>query len=243
MIAGTEAEYQSDAGSTKYTPYLALMGELWGVFCEYLWENWPRYNGTALYQLQLSQTLPMYTWWHHHMESLSTLLTLCEGNPPATGRFPSQRDLWCFFICDPEESVEHIVYLLMIWDAKALIWHYCNDIPMFSRPTLLTQWGWVTHICISKLTTIGSDNGLSCGRCQAIIWINAAILSIWSLGTNFSDILIKIHIFSFKKMHLKMLSWKWRSFCLSLNVLNGIVPPCLWHTNDNKIDIYVYYFF
>ena len=31
MIVGTQAEYQSDAGSTKYTPYLALTGELWGV--------------------------------------------------------------------------------------------------------------------------------------------------------------------------------------------------------------------
>ena len=31
------------------TPYLALMGELRGVFCEYLWENWQRYNGIALY--------------------------------------------------------------------------------------------------------------------------------------------------------------------------------------------------
>ena len=40
-----------DAGSTKDTPYLALTGELWAVLCEYLWENWPRYNGTAMYQL------------------------------------------------------------------------------------------------------------------------------------------------------------------------------------------------
>ena len=49
MITGTEVEYQSDAGSTKDNPYLALTGELWDVFCEYLWEKWPRYNGTALY--------------------------------------------------------------------------------------------------------------------------------------------------------------------------------------------------
>ena len=35
MIDGTQAEYQSDAGSTKDTPYLALTGELWGVFCKY----------------------------------------------------------------------------------------------------------------------------------------------------------------------------------------------------------------
>ena len=34
------AEYQSDGGSTKRTPYLNLTSELWGVFCEYLWENW-----------------------------------------------------------------------------------------------------------------------------------------------------------------------------------------------------------
>ena len=33
----------------KGTPYLALTGELWGVFCKYLWEKWPRYNGTALH--------------------------------------------------------------------------------------------------------------------------------------------------------------------------------------------------
>ena len=35
MITRTEAEYQSDAGSTKDTPYPALPGEIWGVFCEY----------------------------------------------------------------------------------------------------------------------------------------------------------------------------------------------------------------
>ena len=30
-------------------PYLALTGELWGIFCEYLRENWPHYSGTTLY--------------------------------------------------------------------------------------------------------------------------------------------------------------------------------------------------
>ena len=38
-----------DTGSTKNTPYLALMGELWGVFCECLCENWQRYSDTACY--------------------------------------------------------------------------------------------------------------------------------------------------------------------------------------------------
>ena len=34
----------------------------------------------------------------------------------------------------------------------------------------------------------------------------------WTLGTNFSEILIKILTFSFKKMHFKVSSTKWRPF-------------------------------
>ena len=76
----------------------------------------------------------------------------------------------------------------------------------------LTHWGRVTHICVSELSIIGSDNGLSPGRRRAIIWTNDGILLIWPLVPNFSEILIEIHSFSFKKMHLKMSSAKWRPF-------------------------------
>ena len=76
----------------------------------------------------------------------------------------------------------------------------------------LTHWGRATHICVGKLNTIDSDNGLSPGRRQAIIWTNAGILLIGPLRTNFSEILIGIQIFSFKKMHLKLSSAKWRPF-------------------------------
>ena len=78
----------------------------------------------------------------------------------------------------------------------------------------------MTHICVGNLTIIGPDNGLSPGRRQAIIWNNAGILLIGPWGTNFSEILIGIHTFSFKKIQLKMSSAKWRPFCLGLNVLN-----------------------
>ena len=87
----------------------------------------------------------------------------------------------------------------------------------------LTHWDRVTHICVSKLTIIGSDNGLSPGRRQAIIWTNAGILLTGSLGTNFSEILIEILTFLFKKMHLKISSAKWRPFCHGLNVLIRIM--------------------
>ena len=63
---------------------------------------------------------------------------------------------------------------------------------------------------LKKTTIIGLDNGLSPGRRQAIIWTNAGILLIGPLGTNVSEILIIIHKFSFKKIHLKMSSGKWR---------------------------------
>ena len=83
----------------------------------------------------------------------------------------------------------------------------------------LTHWGRVTHTCIGNLTIIGSDNGLSPGWRQAIIWTEDRLLSIGPLWTNFSQILIVIHTFSFKKMRLKMWSGKWQPFCLGLNVL------------------------
>ena len=77
----------------------------------------------------------------------------------------------------------------------------------------------MTHICVRKQTIIGSDNGLSPDRRQAIIWTNAGLLLIGPLGTNFSEILIEILTFSFKKMRLKVSSAKRRPFCLGLNVL------------------------
>ena len=89
----------------------------------------------------------------------------------------------------------------------------------YSLGFLLTHWGQVMHICVGKLPIISSDNGLPPGRRQAIIWTNDWILLIGPLGINFSEILIKIHTFSFKTMHLKMSSGKWCPSCLSLNVL------------------------
>ena len=89
----------------------------------------------------------------------------------------------------------------------------------------------MTHICVNKLTIIGSDNGLSPGQRQAIIWTNAGILKkkkkdagillTEHLRTNFSEILNEIDTFSFKKIYLQMLSGKWWPFCLGLNVLNN----------------------
>ena len=84
---------------------------------------------------------------------------------------------------------------------------------------LLTHWDRVTHICVNKLTIIGSDNGLPPDRRQGILWTNDGLLLIEPLGTNFSEILIEILTFSLKKMRLNVSSAKRRPFCLGLNVL------------------------
>ena len=98
----------------------------------------------------------------------------------------------------------------------------CSSLNLFGlsfKKARLTHWGRVMHICVGKLTIIGSDNGLAPERRQAIIWTNAGILLIGPLETNFSEILIEIQTFSLKKIRLKMSSEKCCSFHLGLNVL------------------------
>ena len=93
----------------------------------------------------------------------------------------------------------------------------------------------MTHICVSELTIIGSDNGLSPDRRQAIIWTNAGILLIRPWETNFSEISIEILTFSFKKMRLKVSSAKWRPFCLNvLTFLIVVLYEITW-TNNERI--------
>ena len=84
--------------------------------------------------------------------------------------------------------LNHIIY---IWTVPRCaicteeIWHtrIFEKYYQFTRSSM--------HICVGKITIIVSDNVLSPGRRQAIIWTNAWILLIRTLGTNFSEILIK----------------------------------------------------
>ena len=73
--------------------------------------------------------------------------------------------------------------------------------------------------CIKQWRTAVPARALSrTNYLNAYFWTNAAILLIGPFGTNFSETLIEIYRFSFKKMQLKMSSAKWRP-CLGLDVL------------------------
>ena len=137
----------------------------------------------------LSRYDKMFMWYHIH----GLLGMLINGQLWLVSRVASGRSFprWFYIYVDS-----------LIWQLASLT-HSCR----------------VMHISVRKLTSIGSDNGLAPGRCQAILWTNAWIFFIGPLGTNFSENLIEIMIFSFKKMCLKVSSAKWRPFCLGLNVL------------------------
>ena len=87
---------------------------------------------------------------------------------------------------------------------------------------LLTDWGLLTHVCVSKSTTIGSYNGLS----PAAPNHYPGILIIRTSDPNFNEIITENHTFSFKKMHVKTSSAKWRLF-LSW-------PQCVNESNKGK---------
>ena len=102
---------------------------------------------------------------------------------------------------------------------------------------LLTHWGRVMHICISKLTIIGSNNGLSPGRRQAIIWTNVGISSIGPLGTNFSEILIG-NIF-IEGNAFEIVVWKMAAILSRPQCVKPLsaISMCIW---DPKLVIIVF---
>ena len=137
-------------------------------------------------------------------------------------------------------TIIHFECLWFYWNGgnkKLSVFYYNNlEITQYQCSTL-SHWGRVTHICVSKLSIIGSDNGLSPDRRQAIIWTNAGILLIGPLGTNFSETVIESHISSFKKTHLKMSSAKWFPFCLGHNMLSLCLLEYFytWAFSDHRL--------
>ena len=101
----------------------------------------------------------------------------------------------------------HIIATPMIFFTHRS-WIFCGIIsPPFKFTFIkLIYLGRVTQICVKKLITIGSDNGLSPGRRLAIIWNNAVIYFIRHIGKNFSEFLIEIQTFTKKKVYFKMSS-------------------------------------
>ena len=99
--------------------------------------------------------------------------------------------------------VEIIAVYLSVWVRDKLASGKSCYFTETTSVVILNHWGRVTHICVSKLTIICSDNGLSPGRRQAITRTNAGILVIGPLRTNFSENVNGIQHFHSRK-------WVWK---------------------------------
>ena len=117
---------------------------------------------------------------------------LCEGNSPVTGEFPAQR----------ASNAENVSTLM------TSSWLQRNSVV---RLDVCRSVNWVI---------IGSGNGLIHVWCQPITWISTDLLSVKTSKTHFNEIVFEIQKFSFKYIHLKMLSEKCQPFCPSLKVLS-----------------------
>ena len=93
--------------------------------------------------------------------------------------------------------------------------------------------------CVSVITAfIGSDNGFTLVRCQAIVWSNDGLLLNEPLRKELIEILIKSYKSLFVTMRSKMPSARWRSFCLGLNMSYRLVTRFAW--NVTFLDLVAY---
>ena len=119
--------------------------------------------------ISLMNPVPLYPrgsdpWSHHPGENH-------EGEYRTLHPFahPRRHSTWNVAICHeipapPCDRIPfHEAYLIQ---QKVLIFKNIGS-------RVLIYWGRVKHKCVNKLDIIGSDNGLSPVRCQAIIWTNA----------------------------------------------------------------------
>ena len=115
-------------------------------------------------------------------------------------------------------------------------WHMCatnskkvnNNCYMGKK--VLTHWGRVAHICVSKLSLVQI---MACRMAAA----SDSLLSIGTSRINNREIVIEFQTFSFKKMHLKISSAKWRLSCLGLNVLENDTIRCEWNPRATFSDL------
>ena len=88
-------------------------------------------------------------WWRHEMETFSALLTLCAGNSPATGEFPSQRPVtWSFDVFLDLRLNKRLSKQSWCWWFETpwrSLWRHCNAILNSHPPNTVISAILVTH--------------------------------------------------------------------------------------------------
>ena len=134
---------------------------------------------------------------------------LCPGNSLVTGEFPAQR----------ASKAENVSIWWRYHDCWKELYRHSQDI--VSADFLFTHGGLVMPYGIIELANIIRwGNSFSPFQDQAITWTDADLSLIGPFGTNFTEIVIKIHwLKSLKEIHSEKLSVKHRPLQSSLSVL------------------------
>ena len=180
-----EAKKQSSAHYTNWGyPTLVIKWFSTSIFVKFI-PNLTEYN-----LCQISHCLQKW-FWLYLVDLIITLLTFEKEKKNHQQCIPQfvPKSIHIFSMDRITFSFQKVH--LRISSGKC--WPFCLGLNM------LTHWSRMMHIYISKLTIIGSDNGLAPTRRQAIIWTNVGILLMRTLGTNFSEILGKFTDFHSQK--------------------------------------------
>ena len=153
-----------------------------------------KYMGVYIASLMHWKYFWLCSGWFHYMETFMLynmhveffLVRLVELVVWMFGRKRTQR--WQSFPLRVEWKMIYVGLRRFAWSNIVLnfLQHVLCDAKQIwprrqaSHSQRLTHWDRVMHTCVGNLTIIGSDNGLSPGRCQAIMWNNAGILLIRS---------------------------------------------------------------
>ena len=142
--------------------------KIWSVFCLSLSLQW-RHNGHDSISNHQPHDCLLNRLYRHRSKKTSKLRVtgLCAGNSPVSSphKWPVTRKMFQF---------DDVIMIAVSFN---------------SSPPSATYMRWWTVV------SIGSGNGLSPVRCQAIPWTYAALLWIGPLGTNFSELWIEIKAF------------------------------------------------
>ena len=158
------------------------------------------------------------------METFSALLAICAGNSPVPGEFPAQRPVTRSFDVFFDLRSNKRLSKLVIWGAMCPLWRHRNvAYSCVLHILFLIHSDRVAPICVDNLNIRGSDNGLSPGRHQAIIWTHVVNWTLrnkfrWNFNRN-SNIFIDEN--TFENVVCEMLSISSRALCVDIQIYVG----------------------
>ena len=105
------------------------------------------------------------SWWRHQMKTFSALLSLCAGDSPVTGEFPSQRPLMrrfdVFFDLYLDKRLSKQSKRQWFDTPSYSSWRHCNAYSMAKSKSMKTPYEQVSWPINARVSP-GSTSGIGC---------------------------------------------------------------------------------